>query len=123
MRTPEFGSGGDTGFGDTGGGQTPGVPDTDTMKAQDLRRPQWLLAGAGGAAAVAAAAASPDAARAAASQTWPAFALVAGLLLVGLVAHEDGLFDTAGHALARFAPNGWALYAGSALLVRSARRL
>jgi arsenical pump membrane protein len=48
---------------------------------------------------------------------WPAFVLVAGLLLVGLVAHEDGLFEAGGHALARFAPNGWALYAGSTLLV------
>lgn len=80
-------------------------------------RPQWLLAAAGGGAALAAVAVSPGNARAAASQNWPAFVLVAGLLLVGLVAHEDGLFEAGGTALARFAPNGWALYAGSALLV------
>ena len=80
-------------------------------------RPQWLLAVAGGAAALAAVAASPAGARAAAAQDWPAFVLVAGLLLVGLVAHEDRLFEAGGQALARFAPNGWALYAGSALLV------
>ncbi|HEX4176002.1 MAG TPA: SLC13 family permease [Acidimicrobiales bacterium] len=80
-------------------------------------RPQWLLAGAGAVAALAAVVASAPDARAAAAQVWPAFVLVAGLLLVGLVAHEDGLFEAGGHALARFAPNGWALYAGSALLV------
>ncbi|HWD54033.1 MAG TPA: SLC13 family permease [Acidimicrobiales bacterium] len=69
------------------------------------------------ATALAGAVASPADARAAASQDWPAFALVSGLLLVGLVAHEDGIFEASGHLLARFAPNGWALYAGSALLV------
>jgi arsenical pump membrane protein len=38
---------------------------------------------------------------AAASQVWPAFALVTGLLLVGAVAERDGLFAAAGGALAR----------------------
>ena len=37
----------------------------------------------------------------AAGQVWPAFALVTGLLLVGVVAEEDGLFAAAGTALAR----------------------
>jgi arsenical pump membrane protein len=37
----------------------------------------------------------------AASQVWPAFALVAGLLLIGVVAERDGLFAAAGAALAR----------------------
>ena len=59
----------------------------------------------------------PGDARAAAAQSWPAFVLVAGLLLVGLVAAGDGLFEAGGHALARLAPNGLALYAGSSLLV------
>jgi arsenical pump membrane protein len=36
-----------------------------------------------------------DHAQAAAQQAWPPFVLVAGLLLVGLVAHVDGLFDAA----------------------------
>lgn len=36
---------------------------------------------------------------AAASQAWPAFILVTGLLLVGLVAERDGLFATAGSRL------------------------
>jgi len=66
---------------------------------------------------VAAAAANPAAAQSAAGQVWPAFVLVAGLLLVGLVAHEDGLFAWGGHALARLAPNGVVLFVGSAFLV------
>ena len=41
----------------------------------------------------------------AADQVWPAFALVTGLLLVGVVAEADGLFAAAGAALAR-APGG-----------------
>ncbi len=41
----------------------------------------------------------------AAGQVWPAFVLVGGLLLVGVVAEEDGLFAAAGTALAR-APGG-----------------
>ncbi len=69
------------------------------------------------AALVAAAIAAPDDARAAATQDWPPFVLVAGLLLVGLVAEEDGLFAAGGHALARVAPNGVALYTGTAILV------
>ncbi len=38
---------------------------------------------------------------AAAGQIWPAFALVTGLLLVGVVAERDGLFAAAGSGLAR----------------------
>jgi arsenical pump membrane protein len=41
----------------------------------------------------------------AAGQVWPAFVLVGGLLLVGVVAEADGLFAAAGAALAR-APGG-----------------
>jgi arsenical pump membrane protein len=37
----------------------------------------------------------------AAGQVWPAFALVTGLLLVGVVAERDGLFAAAGGLLAR----------------------
>ncbi|HEX3334603.1 MAG TPA: SLC13 family permease [Acidimicrobiales bacterium] len=80
-------------------------------------RLQWALAAAGGSAAIVAALAVPGDARAAAAQDWPAFVLVAGLLLVGLVAAGDGLFEAGGHLLARLAPNGLVLYAGSALLV------
>jgi arsenical pump membrane protein len=91
-----------------------------SQRAADLSPAQglgWLLALGGGAAAVAAAVASPPEAQSAAGQVWPAFVLVAGLLLVGLVAHEDGLFAWGGHALARLAPNGVVLFVGTAALV------
>jgi arsenical pump membrane protein len=42
---------------------------------------------------------------AAAAQVWPAFALVTGLLLVGVVAERDGLFAAAGAGLGRL-PTG-----------------
>jgi arsenical pump membrane protein len=56
-------------------------------------------------------------ARSAADQVWPAFVLVAGLLLVGLVADQDGLFAAVGHRLAELAPNPLALFAGAAAMV------
>ncbi len=76
----------------------------------------WVLAGSGVAAAVVAVGVDGSDARSAASQVWSPFVLVAGLLLVGLVADQDGLFAAAGHRLARTAPNGLALFAGSAVL-------
>ncbi len=60
---------------------------------------------------------APEHARAAAAQDWPPFVLVGGLLLVGLVAEGDRLFAAGGHALARQAPNGVALYVGTVVLV------
>lgn len=81
--------------------------------------PPWsiLLGAAGAAAALASALADPSAAGPAAGQTWPAFVLVAGLLLIGLVASADGLFEWAGAALARSLPDGRGLFAGAAALV------
>jgi arsenical pump membrane protein len=35
------------------------------------------------------------------SQVWPPFVLVTGLLLIGLAAHAEGLFEQAGHLLER----------------------
>ena len=75
------------------------------------------LAMAGVAAAIAAVVLDGSAARAAAAQTWPAFVLVAGLLLVGLVAAEDHLFAAAGGRLASAARDRRVLFAGVALLV------
>jgi arsenical pump membrane protein len=72
---------------------------------------------AGGTAVVVAAAAAPAKAGAAAGQDWPAFVLVTGLLLIGVVARDDGLFDQAGALVARVARSGWSLLAASALLV------
>lgn len=54
---------------------------------------------------------------AAARQAWPAFVVVAGLLLIGLVAAADGLFEAAGQRLARAAPDGRVLFVGVAALV------
>jgi Na+/H+ antiporter NhaD/arsenite permease-like protein len=48
---------------------------------------------------------------------WSPFVLVAGLLLVGLVADYDGLFSAAGRWMALVSPNGAVLYLGSVLLV------
>ena len=56
-------------------------------------------------------------ATAAVSQDWPPFVLVAGLLLIGLVANRDGLFAHAGHRLAGLASSGVVLFLGSALMV------
>ena len=77
----------------------------------------WTLALVGGAGAILAAALAPAHAQQAAAQDWPPFVLVAGLLLVGLVADEDGLFSTAGLGLARLAPNGVILFSGAVVLV------
>jgi len=76
-----------------------------------------VLAGTGVAAAVVAVAGDSTAARSAASQVWPAFVLVAGLLLVGLVADQDGLFEAAGRRLAEAAPNGVVLFATGAATI------
>jgi arsenical pump membrane protein len=50
------------------------------------------------------------------AQAWPAFALVAGLLLVGAVAARDGVFAAAGAALARIPGPPFALLASLLLL-------
>ena len=80
-------------------------------------RPRWLLAAVGLAGLVAAVAASPSDAAAAAAQDWSPFVLVAGLLLIGLVADDDGLFAAAGSRLATATRSGSLLFAGSVLLV------
>jgi arsenical pump membrane protein len=82
-----------------------------------VRNWKLVLAGVGAATSVGSALADPGAASSAAGQTWPAFVLVAGLLLVGLVAFEDGLFEYAGERLARVAEHRIVLYAGVTVLV------
>ncbi len=56
----------------------------------------WVLAVVGGVGALVAALLSTTHAQGAASQDWPQFVLVTGLLLVGMVADDDGLFSSAG---------------------------
>jgi arsenical pump membrane protein len=77
----------------------------------------WLLAAAGVAGQAVAVALRPADAAHAAAQDWPPFLLVAGLLLIGLVADGDGLFEAAGARLARLAPTGAVLFAGAVVLV------
>ncbi len=43
--------------------------------------------------------------------------LVAGLLLIGLVADDDGLFAAAGHRLARLSSSGVILFAGATVMI------
>ncbi len=77
----------------------------------------WALAAAGVAGLAAAVALRPADAAHAAAQDWPPFVLIAGLLLIGLVADGDGLFEAAGVRLARLAPTGASLFAGAVVLV------
>jgi len=64
------------------------------MPAKDVRMRRVRLGAVSvtGALLVATTVASVDKTRAAAAQTWPPFALVAGLLMIGAVANGDGLF-------------------------------
>jgi arsenical pump membrane protein len=75
------------------------------------------LAAAGGGAAVAAAILSPSRAQAAASQDWPPFVLVTGLLLIGLIADRDRLFSAAGERLAGVSERGTVTFAGAVVLI------
>ena len=59
----------------------------------------------------------PGATGAAASQDWSPFVLVTGLLLIGIVADDDGLFANVGHQLARAAPSGSSLFLGATVMI------
>jgi arsenical pump membrane protein len=84
---------------------------------QSVGRWGWILAAVGVIGAVVALATAPHQAQAAAGQTWSPFVLVSGLLLIGLVAEEDGLFHAAGSQLANVARGGVTLFVGATLLV------
>jgi arsenical pump membrane protein len=77
----------------------------------------WPFAALGVVGLTVAVALYPAAARSAADQDWPPFVLVAGLLLIGLVADDDGFFAAAGHRLARTAPSGGVLFLGAVVMV------
>src|ERR1700733_12500487 len=77
----------------------------------------WLLGGVGIAGLVVVALCRPGDAQSAASQDWPPFVLVTGLLLIGLVADDDGLFAAIGNQLARVSRNGGALFIGATVLI------
>ena len=99
---------------------------SDAVVGEQVDRPWRAAAGAlaplglaavGIAAALVAVLADRSGAQSAASQVWAPFVLVAGLLVVGLAADQDGLFAAAGHRLAALAPNGFLLFAGAAVTV------
>lgn len=75
------------------------------------------IACAGAAALPVALLAARGAARDALGQAWPPFALVAGLLLIGMVAADDGLFEMAGAWVARLPGGTLTLFASSMALV------
>jgi arsenical pump membrane protein len=77
----------------------------------------WILCGVGLIGAAVAFSVAPHQARGAAGQTWTPFVLVAGLLLLGLVAERDGLFRAVGSSFARLAGHGVVLFAGATLLI------
>ena len=56
-------------------------------------------------------------ARAAAGQVWSPFVLVTGLLLIGLVANDDGVFEWLGAMLTRFSSRGSVVFAGAAAVI------
>lgn len=75
------------------------------------------LLAVGAVGAVAAATLAPAALGDAAAHTWSPFVLVTGLLLIGVVANEDGLFIRAAGWLARLPGGSVPLYVAAMLLV------
>src|SRR5579863_2231701 len=94
-----------------------GVSSAEQLQVRSESRLGWGLAGTGLVGLLIAAVIRPGEAQAAASQAWSPFVLVAGLLLIGLVADDDGLFAAAGHRLARSAASGVLLYMGAVVIV------
>jgi arsenical pump membrane protein len=94
----------------TATGPTHDDPDRSGASATPRSPLGWL-------ALVAAALAHPADAKAAASQDWSPFVLVTGLLLIGLVANDDGLFAAAGQRLARMTKSGVVLFVGVTVML------
>jgi len=86
-------------------------------EAPRQKNASWSLAVLGVVGLIAAFVASPTDARSAAAQNWSPFVLVTGLLLIGLVADDDGLFAAAGHQLARLSSSGIVLFAGATVMI------
>jgi len=93
------------------------VPPVRPPSSTPIGRVGWVLCGVGVPAALVATGLDRAAAGAAARQDWPPFVLVAGLLLLGLVAGRDGLFEAAGALVARTARGGRSLLVASATLL------
>lgn len=91
------------------------VPSVGARRDRDRRTAGFAVIGV--AAAGVAVALDPIAAQSSVEQSWSPFVLVVGLLLIGLVADDDGLFAAAGQHLARSLRNGFALFIGSAIMI------
>jgi arsenical pump membrane protein len=78
-----------------------------TRPAHVLER---AILGVGVLAATLSASLAPSRARSSVDQAWPAFALVTGLLVIGYLASQDGLFERAGYAIARLPGNDITLF-------------
>lgn len=89
----------------------------DRSHGRSGSRLSWTLATTGLLGLLVAVLVQPAAARSAANQVWSPFVLVAGLLLIGLVADDDGLFAAAGHLLARTARTGTSIFVGATFMV------
>ena len=98
-------------------GRTPPGSPTTGRPRDALRTAGWVAVAVALPAMGAALALDRSAVGGAASQDWPPFVLVAGLLVVGLVARADGLFDAAGTAMSDAARGGWSLFLAAAALV------
>jgi arsenical pump membrane protein len=96
---------------------SPGSAPPEQSRPRVGSRVGWTLAIVGLSGLLAAVIARPVEARAAASQVWTPFVLVAGLLLIGLVADDDGLFAAAGHRLAKTARTGTVVFVGATAMV------
>lgn len=87
------------------------------MPVDALRRAGWVALAVGVPGLVVAALLDPHDVAGAATQDWPPFVLVTGLLALGLVARDDGLFHAAGARMAAVARGGRSLLVASAVLV------
>ena len=95
----------------------PDPADDGGRDATPLQRVGLAVLALGVPALVIAVALDPSDAGSAASQDWTPFVLVTGLLMLGLVAREDGLFDAGGALMARAAGGSRSLFAAAAVLV------
>src|SRR5579863_18025 len=95
----------------------PWAPAVSGEPADALRTAGWVAMVAALPSMAAALALDPHAVASAATQDWPPFVLVAGLLTLGLVARADGLFDAAGTAMADRTRGGRSLFVGAAALI------
>jgi arsenical pump membrane protein len=82
-----------------------------------IKRLRFLILGIGAIGTAIAIFLAPAASGDAAAHTWSPFVLVTGLLLIGVVANQDGVFTAAASLLSRLPGGGFVLYVATMLLV------